>query len=242
MIVRRITVAALIVLHAAAAAQEAKPPAKPTSAAAASAKPFAKWEKEIAAMEAGDRKSPPPTGGIVFIGSSTVRMWKSLDTDYPGQPVINRGFGGSQIVDATHYLPRIVFPLQPRVIFLRSGTNDIHAGKSPGKVFSDYKDFVAAIHARLPDTEIIFIGLAPTIARITEIEKNNQLGALVRDYSASNAKLKYIDCATLTLGPDGQPRAELFLPDKLHFSAAGYRLLAEKVRPFLPPPPAKPAR
>ena len=210
------------------AAEEAKPPpaVPPTDK-------FAKWEKEIAAMEAADRASPPPRGEILFIGSSTIRLWKSLAQDYPEHRVINRGFGGSEIVDATHFAPRLVFPHEPRAIFLRSGGNDIHAGKNPEQVFADYKEFVAAIHTKLPQTEIIYIGLTPTIARLKEVEKGNALNALIRDHAGKNPLLKFIDCADLSLGSDGQPRAEIFMADKLHFNAAGYKLLAERVRPFL---------
>ncbi len=224
----------LIFLLPRVGAEDARAPA-----AAAPADKFAGWEKEIAAMEATDRKSPPPKGGVLFIGSSTIRMWKSLPQDYPEHRVINRGFGGSQIVDATHFAPRLVFPHEPRAIFLRSGGNDINAGKSPEQVFAEYKDFVAVIHAKLPQTQIIYIGLAPTIARIREVEKGNVLNTLVREYAAKHPLLKFVDCADMSVGSDGQPRADLFLPDKLHFSDAGYTLLAERVRPFLPAPAKK---
>ncbi len=180
-----------------AAAEDAKSPP-----AAAPADKFAKWEKEVAAMEAADRPAPPPKGGVLFIGSSTIRMWKSLAQDYPEHRVINRGFGGSQIVDATHFAPRLVFPHEPCVIFLRSGGNDINAGKSPEQVCADYKDFVAAIHTKLPHTEIICIGPAPTIARIKEIEKGNVLNGLIKEYAVKNPLLKFVDCANMPVGSD----------------------------------------
>lgn len=221
-----------------AAAQESKP-----APAAKPADPFAKWEKEIAAMEAADKTSPPPKGAILFIGSSTIRLWTSLATDFPEHRVINRGFGGSQIVDSTHFAPRIVFPCEPRVIFLRAGGNDIHAGKSPEQVFAEYREFVDTIHSRLPKTEIVYIGLAPTIARIQEVEKGNALDGMIRDFAAKNPLLKYIECSDMTPGSDGKPRPDLFVADGLHFNAAGYQLLAARVRPFLPAPakPTEPA-
>jgi len=208
-------------------AQESRPAAK-------DAKPFARWEKEIAAMEAADKASPPPQGAVLFIGSSTIRLWKSLASDFPEHKVINRGFGGSQIVDATHFLPRVVFPAAPSVIFLRSGGNDINAGKSAEQVFADYQAFVTAVHARLPGTTIAYLGLCPTIARLKEVPEGNKLNALIKDYAAKNPKLKYVDCADMTLGSDGKVRPELFVADKLHLSEAGYQLLTERTRPFLP--------
>src|SRR5579859_3047551 len=56
-----------------------------------------KWEKDIAAFEASDRTNPPPKDCIVFVGSSSIRFWSSLKEDFPGLPVVNRGFGGSEL-------------------------------------------------------------------------------------------------------------------------------------------------
>lgn len=201
----------------------------------AAVSPSARWEGEIAAIEAADKLAPPPKGGVLFIGSSTIRMWKSLKTDFPELAVINHGFGGSEIVDSTYFAPRLVFPCEPQVIVFRSGTNDIHNGKSPGQVFADYRAFVAAVHAKLPQTQIIFLGLCPTIARLKEVPQGNQLNALVQAYTASNPLLKFVDCATMSVGFDGQPLPGLFMPDQLHFNAAGYQLLAARTRPFLTP-------
>ena len=91
---------------------------------------FAKWEKEIAAFEAADQKQPPPKGGIVFVGSSSIRLW-DVKKSFPGLPVINRGFGGSQIEDSTHFAERIVFPYEPCAVVFYAGDNDIASGKSP---------------------------------------------------------------------------------------------------------------
>lgn len=195
---------------------------------------FARWEKEIAAFEAADKKSPPPQGGVLFIGSSTIRLWKSLAQDFPGHAVINRGFGGSQIVDSTHFAGRIIFPYAPKHIFLRAGGNDINAGKSPEQVFAEYKEFVATVHAKLPETTITYLGLCPTIARLKEVPAGDKLNAMIKEFAAANPKLKYVDCTDMTTSADGKPRAELFVKDGLHLSEAGYKLLAERTRPFLP--------
>src|SRR5436190_20502785 len=89
------------------------------------------FEKEILAFEAADKTNPPPKNAILFIGSSSIRMWKSLAKDFPEQRVINRGFGGSEIIDSVRNVARIVVPYHPRQIFMYAGGNDIHAGKSP---------------------------------------------------------------------------------------------------------------
>jgi len=194
---------------------------------------FGRWEKEISAYEASDKTNPPPEGASLFIGSSTVRLWKSLPQDFPNAKVINRGFGGSQIVDSTHFAERVIFPYQPSKIFLRAGGNDLWAGKSAEEVFGDFKEFVAKMHEKLPRAEIVFISLSPSIARRMQADKEKAVNTLVQDFVKQKPGLKYIETYSLPLGPDGEPRPELFLADKLHFNTEGYKLLAQWVRPFV---------
>jgi lysophospholipase L1-like esterase len=211
-------------------------PALTTKPAGAGDRNFARWEKEIAAYEAMDRAHPLPRGGVLFIGSSTIRLWKTLEKDFPNHRVINRGFGGSQIVDSTHFAERIIFPYEPRMIFLRAGGNDINAGKSPEQVFADYKAFVAKVHARLPNTQIVYISIspAPSPSGWAKRDAHTALNAMIEKYAPQQPYLKYLETYDMVLGSDGQPRRELYVADKLHFSAEGYRLLADRVRPLLP--------
>ena len=193
---------------------------------------FAKWEKDIAAFEQMDATNPPPTNGVEFIGSSTIGRWKTLAQDFPGQPVFNRGFGGSEIVDSTHFAARVIFPVAPRMIVLRAGGNDLWAGKSAAQVFADFKDFVATVHAKLPATEIVFLSLSPSPSRWKQHEQEKEVNRLVENFIRQTPHLKYIETYDLPLGADGKPREELFVADKLHFNADGYKLLVERVRPL----------
>jgi len=195
---------------------------------------FAKWEKDISTYEQMDRTNPPPQGALLFIGSSTIRLWKTLAEDFPSHRVINRGFGGSQIADATHFAERIIVPYHPKWVFLRAGGNDLAAGKSVERVFADFKEFVAAIRAKLPHTQIVFISLSPSIARWNQADKEKALNQLIEAYAAKSSNLGYIDTWSVPLGPDGKPREEVFVADKLHFNAEGYKLLVERIRPHLP--------
>jgi lysophospholipase L1-like esterase len=191
---------------------------------------FAKWEREISAFERSDATNPPPKGACLFIGSSYIRFWKTLATDFPDKKVINRGFGGSEIMDATHFAGRIVFPYEPSMIFLRSGGNDLAAGLPVAKVFADFKDFVETVQRRLPNVEIVYIALNPTVARLKQQDKEAALNALARDFINGRPHLHYLDASTVALGPDGKPNLEFFVKDKLHLNAKGYKLLAECVR------------
>lgn len=198
---------------------------------------FARWEKEIAAFEQSDATNPPPKGALLFIGSSTIRGWKTLAQDFPEHRVINRGFGGSQIVDATYFADRIVFPYAPQAIFFRAGGNDLAAGRLVEQVFADFTNFVTTVQAKLPDTDIAYLSWTATVLRWSQHEQEKQLNTLIQEFIGQKPHLKYIECYDLSLGPDGQPRPELFLSDKLHFNAEGYKLLAAAVRPHLPKPP-----
>jgi lysophospholipase L1-like esterase len=197
------------------------------------ARDYAKWEKEVAAYEVSDRHNPPPKGGTLFIGSSTIRLWKTLAEDYPNQKVINRGFGGTEIVDSTHFADRLIFPHEPKQIFLRAGGNDIHGGRIPKEVAYDFAEFVRVIHARLPKTEIIYIGVSPAPARWGESDKYRELNRLIREAALDMPRVGFVDTFEMVLASDGSARSELFVKDRLHFSPEGYRLLAERVRPFL---------
>ena len=111
----------------------------------------ARFETEIAAFETYDHKNAPPTNPILFVGSSTVRLWQTADA-FPDLPVINRGFGGSTIADVNHFADRIVFKYKPRMIVFYSGDNDLAAGRSPDRVFDDFETFADSVHERLPET------------------------------------------------------------------------------------------
>ncbi|HUC85077.1 MAG TPA: GDSL-type esterase/lipase family protein [Candidatus Acidoferrales bacterium] len=194
---------------------------------------FAIWEREIAAYERMDATNPPPSGGIEFVGSSTIRLWKTLQRDFAGAPVYNRGFGGSEIVDSTHFASRIIFPYAPRKIFFRAGGNDLANGKSAEEVFADFQDFARQVHARLPATEIYYIAWNPTPARWRQHEAEKALNAMVAGFIHDKPYLKYIETYDLPLDAAGRPRPGLFMADHLHFNQAGYRLLAARVRPYV---------
>jgi GDSL-like Lipase/Acylhydrolase family len=193
----------------------------------------ANWEKEIAVFEARDRTNPPPRDGILFIGSSSIRMWSSLEKDFPALPVYNRGFGGSQIIDSVYYANRIVLPYHPRKIVLYAGGNDINAGKSADQVFKDFQLFVATVRQQLPRTEIAYVSIAPNPARWTQIERIREANRLIRDYTQKTPRLSFIDVHSHMLNEQGLPKEGIYLDDKLHMNANGYAIWKEVIGPTL---------
>jgi lysophospholipase L1-like esterase len=187
----------------------------------AASEPF---EKEIEAFEAADKTQPPPRDAVLFIGSSTFRYWKSLPEDFPGIAVINRGFGGSQIADATRYADRIAIPYHPRHVVMYAGDNDIAAGKKPLEVLDEFQQFVKKMRSGLPDVPISYVSIKPSIARWKLIDRIKDANALIEQYTHGEKNVDFINVFPLLLGPDGKPRPELFRPDGLHMNSKGYAL------------------
>jgi lysophospholipase L1-like esterase len=204
-----------------------------TAPKASAASPSAKWEKEIQAFEAADKKQPPLEGAVLFIGASGIQKWKTLAADFPDQKVFNRGFGGSELADSVYFAERIVIPYKPRLIVIQAGGNDINNGKSPEQVFADFKAFVAKVRAKLPEVRIAYLSMNPSPSRWAQREKQQHGNQLIKEYIAAEKNLDYIDFWDAMLGPDGQPREDLFVQDRLHNNAAGYKIRADVVRPHL---------
>lgn len=193
----------------------------------------AKWEKVIAAYEKVDSTNPPPKGGIEFVGSSTIVKWKTLEKDFVGYPVFNRGFGGSTIIDSYNFASRIILPYSPKKIFFHAGDNDLASGKTPESVFEDFKKLIELIQANLPKTDVYYISLKPSEKRWKLRFEEQKVNQYIQDYVKLNPKLHYIDTYNMVINEEGLPRTELFASDQLHFNEAGYLLLKEKVRPYV---------
>lgn len=231
----RLLPAALVAaLLAAAACAPAHPSLTPApSAVLAPPATAAAFEPEIGAFEDADRVHPPAPGGIVFVGSSSIRFWSSLAQDFPGEPVLNRGFGGSTLPDVTWFAPRIVVPYRPRLIVLYAGDNDIAAGHPPQQVLADYLEFVRTIRRSLPSTRLVFISIKPSPSRWELAQQMRTANALIAQAVAQDTLATFVDVFTPMLGGNGRPRPELFRADSLHMTPAGYALWRERLAPLV---------
>jgi len=195
--------------------------------------PANKWEPDIRKFEEADRQSAPPKGAVVFVGSSSIRRWTDLASDFPDTKVINRGFGGSELADSTYFADRIVIPYQPRMIVLYAGDNDLAAGKTPQQVFDNYKAFVSHVRGKLPNVKIAFISIKPSLARVKLMDQMRTANSLIREYSAKGKNLVFIDVFTPMLNAEGQPRPEIFIQDGLHTNREGYDIWRKVIAPYL---------
>jgi len=191
------------------------------------------FEDEIASFEARDRTNPPPAGAILFLGSSSIRFWSTLDTDFSQFTVINRGFGGSHLADSVHYFDRIVLPYHPRQILLYAGDNDLAADETPERILEDFRELTRLTHRGLPMTRISYLAIKPSPVRWHLAAKILATNRLIAEEARHDLFLDYIDSFTPLLGPGGEPRPELFRDDRLHLNGEGYALWAGVVRPWL---------
>jgi lysophospholipase L1-like esterase len=184
---------------------------------------FARWEEDIARFEQQTSDSPVQPGGVVFVGSSSIRRWK-LDEAFPGQSYTNRGFGGSTIADSTHFAERFIFPLQPAKIVLYAGDNDIAAGKNSKQVVEDFNAFVAKVRKELPGVTIIFVAIKPSLKRWELYPEMAKANAAIAERCQKDDHLIYADIATPMIGDQEQPGKDLFDDDLLHLSDKGYAI------------------
>ena len=222
-----LSAALVAVLGLARPAAVAGPP--PPSAAAA-ADPF---ESEMRAFEKADQVLGQKRARIVFIGSSSIRLWEGLGFDFPSHRVVNRGFGGSQIADSVRNAERILRPHRPPLVVMYAGSNDIDAGKPPAAVAADFKAFTAKVWDLFPDTAIAFISIAPNPARWAQVDRVREANRLIAAHCATDKRLRFIDIFPKMLGEDGRPRPELYVQDGLHMTRKGYLVWIPLVRGVL---------
>lgn len=219
---------ALIVLTGSAVAVAQTPPKKVET----DAERFAKWEKDVAAIEKRLQQKPAPESPVVFAGSSSIVRWK-LPPSFPGKPVVNVGFGGSQIRDCTNFVPRIITPLKPSTVVFYAGDNDVGSKRTPEQVLADYKAFVTAVHKDSPKAKVLFVSIKPSLSRWAMFDAQTKANALVKQFSSADPRLGYIDVVPRMLGADGKPNPEHFVKDGLHMTDKGYEVWAAVVNKAL---------
>ena len=193
------------------------------------------WEHEIAQYERADRRTPPPRGGIVFTGSSTIKFWKTLEADMAPLPVLNRGFGGAHLAHVSRFAPRIVLPYEPTEVVLYCGDNDLGAwtGKDSDTIVRDFECFAEIVHRDLPQTRIHFVSIKPSRLRRAQWPEQQLANERIAAIAEANDRVEYVDIATPMLGGASVPPRELFAWDGLHLSKAGYALWTNALRPVL---------
>lgn len=191
-----------------------------------------RWEKEIATFDSLNAVEQHGKDAILFLGSSYIRLWKNIRKDLHYKDIIHRGFGGCNLSDVAYYTKRIVYPHQPKAIFMYVG-NDIVAGakdKAPEQVLELFKHVVKTIREKYPNVPITWLQISPSERRWSVWDKVSAANTLIRDYCNTNPGLYYIESAEQFLNAAGQPNTSLYLNDKLHYNEAGYKVWGAHIR------------
>jgi lysophospholipase L1-like esterase len=196
------------------------------------------WAGEMRRFDKFDRRDGVPGDVIVFTGSSSIRYWSTLAADMSPLPVLNRGFGGSQIDDVTYYAERAVLRYKPKAIVFYAGENDMvgvlwSTKKTPEQVRDSFRAFCEKIFAQQPSTPIYFISIKPPKRRIAEWPQMQVANQLIRDYCANDQRLHYIDIVPPMLDARGNPRGDLYAWDGIHMNAQGYAIWSSLIKAVL---------
>jgi lysophospholipase L1-like esterase len=202
------------------------------ASSAVAQQPADRWEKYVAAYEEADRIAPPPKGEIVFVGSSTIRRW-DVASYFPGVTIINRGIDGTELADAVRYIDRLVLRYEPRLVVLYACDTDIGYGRLSEQVSVDFERFVRAIHTKLPQTRILYIGVKPSPLRWLQVDRMRMANQVIQAICERDDRLAFVDFDNLMLGWDERPRQDLYVDDGLHLSPLGYQIWTAVLRPYL---------
>lgn len=192
-----------------------------------------RFSKEIDAYKKADKKSPPAKGCILFVGSSSIRIWQSVAADFPDYCVLNRGFGGSMMSDANYYFDDIVAPYQPQIIVLYEGDNDLASHKSADRIMSDFEVFLGKVKNQIGNIPVLYVAAKPSPSRWELREKYAELNQKIHAYCDDHKNLEYIDIVKPMLGDNGRPKPEIFRSDSLHMNPGGYKIWTAVIDPYL---------
>lgn len=192
------------------------------------------WESEVAQFEKRDLTNAPPEEAVLFVGSSSIKLWESLRADLPRYRVFRRGFGGAHMSDVVKYARRVILPYDLEMVVVHAGGNDIAAGATPDEVFEEYKELVKILHRHDPKLRVAFLSLKPSPSRWTIRKNLAEVNEKIAKFAATDARLVYIDIYSKMMGPGEVARPDLFAEDGLHLNSRGYRIWADAVRPHLP--------
>ncbi len=186
------------------------------------------FKKEIENFIKWDKKNSPPKNALLFVGSSSIRLWNTAE-EFPEFTVINRGFGGSHISHILLYINETTLKYEPRIIVFYAGDNDIAAGKTAKQVLKDFKLFVK----KTTDTKIIYLPIKPSIARWYLWPEMNKTNNLIQEYCKKSDNLFYLDLVTPMLDKNKKPNKDLFIKDGLHLNKKGYKVWDKHLLPLL---------
>ena len=188
---------------------------------------------EIQEFKKRDSLNPPPKNAIVFVGSSSFRMWNNVQEMFPGYTLINRGFGGSSLPDVIRYANDIILPYQPKQVVIYCGENDIASDVSDVEVTERFKTLFNLLRKQMPGLPIVFVSMKPSPSREKYFQVIKQANQMIYNFLWQQSQVGYVDVFSRMLDADGKANRGLFLQDMLHMNQEGYKIWQDAIRPYL---------
>lgn len=190
---------------------------------------------EVGTLLPYDRRLPTALReAVVFYGSSSIVMWSTLAQDFPDYSTLNRGFGGSVLLQCHQQFKRIVYPLEPSIFIVYAGENDIAGGTTPVTLQTIFRQFIINVRHYYPGVPIAYISMKPSPSRVSKMSQMKDANDRIRnDIHLLFPGVSFIDIWPDMLLPDGQPNADLFLSDMLHMNSKGYAIWTKAVGNYL---------
>jgi lysophospholipase L1-like esterase len=183
-----------------------------------------RFQKEIETLVEKDHCFSPDNELLLFTGSSSIRMWKDVQSAFPGYHVINNGFGGSHFSDLIHYYDELISRHDPDYIFIYEGDNDIASGKNPKKVRDEAKLLVDRIKRDKPLTKIVLIAAKPSLARWELKKEYEKMNRHLERIAKKTPGVEFADVWSAMLDANGEVYRDVFVDDNLHMNDKGYRI------------------
>jgi lysophospholipase L1-like esterase len=193
------------------------------------------YARDIQAFKHKDSIQAPTGNEILFIGSSSFTFWQDVNNYFPGHKIINRGFGGSTLLDIIHYANDVIFAYQPKQIVIYCGENDLASSdtvKAP-VVLQRFKTLFSMIRNKMPDVPVTFISIKPSPSRARLLPEMLKSNNAIRQFLAKQPHTSFVDVYSKMLNADGSIKAEIFREDKLHMNPDGYHIWQKEIAPQL---------
>ena len=187
----------------------------------------------FASQIASFAKKKPEKAGVVFTGSSSIRMWPHLKQDFPDLPVLNRGLGGCVANDLIVHFDTVVARNEPKLLVTYCGSNDLDDHLTVAEALEDYTKFLTMSHERFPKMRVLLnsVKIAPSRAR--DIPQVHRLNQGLQSWSSDKPWVRYLDSSSYLADSNGQPITTYFRADRLHLNDAGYAKWKELLEPVL---------
>jgi lysophospholipase L1-like esterase len=193
----------------------------------------AMWLPEIKEFLHADSLKFPKKNSILFVGSSSIRLWNDLQSYFPEYKIIQRGVGGSHLEDIIHFADKIIFPYNPKQIILYEGSNDINNGQTPEEYIVELKVFVNLVHLHQKRTPIVILSVFCSPSRNKISDEYQKLNILLKEFSIKNPNVTFVDISKTVFDTQGYYDRNAFLSDSLHVSASTYKKWATIIKPYL---------